>query len=191
MAIDYDSPLPSGKRPVGRKQSRKGQPTLEEAIAILQSLGFTVNVPTVEADIKRQEASRAALGFVEGEQPKMPSSVFILKGRLYAAHIVGGNTYGPGELTLPANQTDLYHSLLQADQACIRGHMDTTQHSTVSRCYIIRPGGGQDRHNKYSKVEVSESTFNSASFLDNATITAGAVDVAGYNPSHGQEQRPF
>ena len=199
MTIDYESPLPTGNRLIGkskptiqgRRRHRDKQPSLEEALELLQSLGFSVVVPTAASDKAMQQDSRAALGFTDVAEVVAIPSGLILHGYLNACHIVAGTSYGPGKFSLPGNQTDLYRSLLQADQACTKGHMDTTQYNTVSRCFIIKPGDGRDKYHKYAKLEVSEAVFNSNQFIDNVSVTAGAIDAAGYNPSFGQENRTF
>jgi len=190
MAIDYEAPLESRrKRTIAKAKSRSTRPksiTLEEAIETLQSLGFAITVPTSVEDRERQEESLARLGFVEAESKKKPTKSKSSKaqpeyliGHLYLAHVIAEATYGPGELRLPVEQSSLFRSLLQQDQAAVRSFTDTADRQPFSRCFLITPGRGQDAKNKFSKLEVSQDVFDSDNFINNVTVRAGAVDVAG------------
>lgn len=185
MPIDYENELqvlqPKRRGRVPKPKSSKKTVTLEEAIKTLQDLGFDVSIPSTEQDRHRQKSSLAALGFESASRgvESKPSGPTRLTGTLITSHSIGGNTYGPGLLDLPVEQEDLFRTLLQQDQSCVRAHMDTVDYIRNSRCYLIQPGRSEDKKNKFSKVEVSEAVFNSDAFLGNTGIVAGAMDVAG------------
>jgi len=135
--------------------------SLEEAIAALQKLGFQITAPVVDADRARQAATLDALGFERGAEPEAPRSTRTLRGYLHARHTLGTTVYGPGDFELPPWETALYQTLLQADQACVRGHMDTREYHPEVRSFMIVPGQGGDQFSKYSKVEVATGAFES------------------------------
>lgn len=155
---------------------------ISKAIATLQALGFEVTIPTSEEDREKHKESLVKLGIKEPKakvtKSKPPTHITFT---LVTRHIVGGVVYGPGEVTLPYKDELLYRSLIEQDARCISAFRDTIDYVREPRCFMIATGRGQDRHNKYSKVEVSSDFFNSPQFYNATSLEVSKVDVAGYN----------
>ena len=159
MPINYDEPLfvTTGIIKRGRvkttEKPKQHKVSLEQALETLKALGFSVVIPTSDEDKVKQDQSLSKLGFVDRDnkpqrKARKPTT---LKGYLHACHRVGSASYGPGEIELSVNDQDLFRTLLQQDQACVRAHMDTTQYNSLSRCYLIQPGRSADTKNKFAK----------------------------------------
>jgi len=193
MPIDYNEPLIIESKAKKRNKNPTAK-DLEKALATLKALGFSINIPTSEEDINRQQASLDKLGFSStgplssSKQEKHPTT---LVARLCSSHCIAGTIYGPGDITLPYEEATLFQSLLQADQAAIRATRDTVDYNPVARCFLIKPGNGKDTHNKYTKRAVSEAEFSAGLDVNGnseATITAGAYDIAGYARTQQSQQ---
>ena len=160
---------------------RRRPATLDEALATLKELGFSVVVPTSESEVVRHEESKELLGFTDSAKkaPRKSQST-LLYGVLQTQHNVGGAIYGPGPIEM--RDVALFQSLMKQDQLCVQGNQDTTAHNAYSRCYIIEQGRGNDGKNKFSKTEVSEHVFHSGNFENMVAVTAMPIDIAGYHP---------
>ena len=158
-----------------KKRRAKKPLSIAEFLEAAKMLGFQVQIPTSEEDINRQNQTLSTLGFIEqGDTRKKPDSKKLV-GYLYAKHYIAGEVYGPGELTLSKDKSELFRSLLQQDQACIAAHQDTTSYNPTSQCFVITaPAKGQ-----FSKVPVSETLFNSSAFLNAVAVTTGKADIRG------------
>ena len=163
--------------------------TLEQALKTLQDLGFKVTPPTSQEEQEKQETSLEKLGFVDKPLPKKKGKVKepeeeMLTTVLGISHSIADTVYGPGKVTLPKSQASLFNSLVYQDNLAKQAHFDEARLNPYSRCFMIRQGNGQDRHNKFRKQEVSESQFNSDQIWEEATITTGRADIAGVNPAN-------
>ena len=176
-----------------KRKSPSTPVTLENALKTLQALGFKVTPPTNEEDRVKQEASLEKLGFSDkakkAEKPKAPSEDLV--GHLGIVHCVSGVTYGPGEIRLPREQASLFNALLHQDKLAKDAYFDTADYHSVSRCYMIKPGNGRDQHHKYQKLPLSQAQFDGEAMWEQAAITAGKIDLAGYNPQALPETRSF
>jgi hypothetical protein len=189
------------KPPAPKKKARRVSQSsneLETLIKNLQALGFKITPPTTQQDQERQEASLEMLGFAD-TQPKKAlkeeqGDAFVTF-TLGARHTISNHVFGPGEVTLPREEAALIQTLVKQDQLCRLAHMDTAQYNPISRSFLIKPGNGLDQHHKYRKIEVSAAQLQSATDNDQdfsqISVTAGAFDVAGYNPQFNQERLEF
>jgi len=196
--INYDEPLEPIKRKQTKthsKQAKTPPVTLEQALEIIKKLGLSITIPTSNEEIEKQQLSLSRLGFTEpGEaKPKKGRRISVeplCTGVLYTQHIIGGIKYGPGSIQL--DDPVLFQSLMKQDQLCVQAYMDTAQYTTHSRCFVLAPGSGRDPLHKWSKREVSESLFSNTSLDESQpSLSVGAMDIAGYNPSFNQGQRRF
>ncbi len=161
---------------------------IAQAVEVLQSLGFKIEVPSTSEDAAKRESSLQALGFTTTQVVTTPKE---LRATLYTRHIVGGEAYGPGEVILTSEQSDLYRSLLDQDRRCAMAHRDTTDYVHDSQCYIITKRQGADQRSGYSKSPVSEEVLKSNAYLNHVSVSVGKQDIAGYNPSGGNNNSSF
>jgi len=199
MSIDYNDPkfddlqnkpkLRKATKPSDRKDIKP--PSLEEALQLLKSLGFSVVIPGTSEDIQRHEESVEKLGFIGEKKPVRERRLHKLIFTLVTSHCISGQVYGPGRVELDLDQTDLQRTLLQQDQSCTRGHMDTVHYAPVGQCYLITPGNGKDQHNKFRKRAIPEHLFSEALLQLDAAVSTSRYDVAGYQPNFESENRDF
>jgi len=169
---------------IQKKDAKVLEVSLQQALETLQKLGFKVSPPSTIQDIQAHEDSVDLLGItkepVKVSRSRKKSKQVVedtkLRGRLYFAHHVSGETYGPGDIELEIEQRDLYVSLLKQDQTCLQHYQEPLLPQS-SRCYIVQKGALISRNN-YMKKEVTEAQFNSAALWDGfLTETAGAQDL--------------
>ncbi len=177
-------------------QIRNKTPTskeLEKALEVMQSLGFKVTPPSSAEESEKQESSAEKLGFSEAKKRKVkvqPDPQF-LDCYLGTAHHIAGNTYGPGKVSIPFKQVSLYRTLIHQDNLAKQSYLDTRDYNPFSKCFIITQSPLREVGGSYGKLEVTEAQFNSAAVLNHVTVTAGAVDIAGYPGLEFNENRSF
>jgi len=173
-------------------EKRSKTPTareLEKALETMRALGYKIEPPTLEVESEKQEASIAKLGFKSKKPKVVKENPRVLKCFLVTAHNVGGNTYGPGEVTLDATQEGLFKGLVHQDNLAKAHHYDRADIQPYSKHFLVQVGSGADKNHKYRKVEVNESQFSTGMGRGaNPTISVSKFDIAGYNP--GSTNRP-
>jgi len=165
-------------RPRGRPK-KTPPPSLDKHLAALRALGVTIEAPLSEKAERLKKVAEIFLGMrAENEvEPQAPTkSPGTLEGTLRFQHSIAGRVFGPGPLTLDASESDLFRSLLQADQQAQEAIKDTTEYQYDSRCYIIQQVRGEAGR-RFRKVEVSEATFNSGAFYSLPSLTVSMRDA--------------
>lgn len=176
------------------KSTTPNSSQLEKAIALLQSVGMQVTPITNEEFESKQQDSLTKLGVrktkkdIFKQQPKDPEFLVTF---LHATHSIGNETYGPGEVRIPFSQDGLFRTLVHQDRLAIQARMDTKEYNPISNTFIIEEGRNSQSLCKYLKRPVTQSQFDSGIDTMAPAISAGAMDVAGYNPTFLNPNRTF
>lgn len=177
-SFELVGPNPEEVKETKRLENEQKEASLDaiaKAVQTLRELGFKVEVPSSEEEKTKHQESLVKLGLAQPKEnkakPKTKSSAY-LTGVLRFRHNIGNQSFGPGEFKLKSDQTDLYRSLLQQDQAATLGLQDSKEYIPEPKCYIIASGENHGRPNQFSKVEVSSGFMNSAAFLSVTSLDA-------------------